>query len=100
MRNVYKILVGKSEEKRPLGRLGVVGRIILKWILNRMEGCGLNSSGLGLGPMVESCEHDNEPSSSIKGRNLLTSWVTVSFCRRILLLELDSYAGVKFGVVK
>jgi hypothetical protein len=31
MRNVYKILVQKPEGKRPLGDLGVDGRI-LKWI--------------------------------------------------------------------
>jgi hypothetical protein len=30
MRHEYKILVGKPEWKRPLGRLGVDGRIILK----------------------------------------------------------------------
>jgi hypothetical protein len=29
MRNAYKILVGKSEGKRPLGRLGVDGRSVL-----------------------------------------------------------------------
>jgi hypothetical protein len=33
MRNAYKILVGKTERKRPLGRPSIVGRTILKWIL-------------------------------------------------------------------
>jgi hypothetical protein len=33
MRNAYNILVGKSEGKRPLGRLGIDGKIILEWIL-------------------------------------------------------------------
>jgi hypothetical protein len=33
MRNAYKILVGKTERKRPLVRLGIDGRIILKWTL-------------------------------------------------------------------
>jgi hypothetical protein len=32
MRNAYKILVGKSEGKRPLANLAVDGRI-LEWIL-------------------------------------------------------------------
>jgi hypothetical protein len=32
MRNAYKMLAGKPEEKRPLIRLGIDGRIILKWI--------------------------------------------------------------------
>jgi hypothetical protein len=36
--------------------LGVVERIILKWISNRMEGCELDSSVSG------SCEHCNKPS--------------------------------------
>jgi hypothetical protein len=34
-RNAYRILVGKPEGKRPLGRLDVGGRIILEWILER-----------------------------------------------------------------
>jgi hypothetical protein len=34
-RNAYRILVGKPEGKRPLGRLDVGDRIILKWILER-----------------------------------------------------------------
>jgi len=29
---VYGVLVGKAEGKRPLGRPGVDGRIILRWI--------------------------------------------------------------------
>jgi hypothetical protein len=29
-RNAYKMLVGKSERKTPIGRTGVDGRIILK----------------------------------------------------------------------
>jgi hypothetical protein len=34
-RNAYRVLVGKPEGKRPLGRLDVGGRIILRWILER-----------------------------------------------------------------
>jgi hypothetical protein len=33
--NAYRILVGKPEGKRPLGRLDACGRIILRWILER-----------------------------------------------------------------
>jgi hypothetical protein len=44
-RNAYKILVGKPEEKRQLGRQDVGGRIILKWILDRMGWYGLDRSG-------------------------------------------------------
>jgi hypothetical protein len=34
-RNVYRILVGKPEYKRPLGRPRLGGWIILKWILEK-----------------------------------------------------------------
>jgi hypothetical protein len=54
MKNAYKILVGKPEGKRPLGRSrcrwedNIDRAIILKWILeNRFGGCGLDSSGSG-----------------------------------------------------
>jgi hypothetical protein len=32
---VYRVLVGRSEGKRPLGNLGVGGRITLRWTLGR-----------------------------------------------------------------
>jgi hypothetical protein len=34
-RGVYRVLIGKPESKRPLGRLGVGGRITLRWSLER-----------------------------------------------------------------
>jgi hypothetical protein len=34
---------------------------------NKVQGCGLNSSGLGYGPVAGSCEHGNEPFGSING---------------------------------
>jgi hypothetical protein len=33
--------------------------------------CGLGASGSGYGPATGSCEHGNEPSSSIKGGEFL-----------------------------
>jgi hypothetical protein len=36
--NAYRILVGKPEGNRPLGRLDVGGRIILEWTLDRQDG--------------------------------------------------------------
>jgi hypothetical protein len=33
--------------------------------------CGLDSSDSGYGPAAGSCEHGNEPSGSIKGREFL-----------------------------
>ena len=38
-RGVYRDLVGKPEERRPLGRFGVDGRIILGWISRRWDVC-------------------------------------------------------------
>jgi hypothetical protein len=35
IRNAHKILVGKHEGKRPLRRLSIDGRIVLKWILGK-----------------------------------------------------------------
>jgi hypothetical protein len=35
---VYRVLVGKSEEKRPLNDRGVDGRMGLEWILGRWAG--------------------------------------------------------------
>ena len=34
-RNAYRVLVGKPKTKRPLEDLGIIGNIILKWILQR-----------------------------------------------------------------
>jgi hypothetical protein len=37
-RKLYKVLVGKPEGKRPLGRQGVNGRMGSEWILGRLAG--------------------------------------------------------------
>jgi hypothetical protein len=90
----------------------VDGRIILKWTLEK-EGwrVWIRLSGWGQGLVMGCCEHGNEPLGSIKGGEflgfegvdwikltadrvqwwalmnalLVSSWVTVSFSRRILL---------------
>ena len=36
-RGVYRVLVGKPEGKSPLGRPGVAGRIILRWIFRKWD---------------------------------------------------------------
>jgi hypothetical protein len=69
-RNAYRILVRKSEEKRPLGR----PRPMCMWVDNikidlkrdRVGWYELDRSGSGYGPLEGSCEHGNEPSGSIK----------------------------------
>jgi len=35
MRNACKTLVGKPEGKKPFGRLGIDGKIIVEWILGK-----------------------------------------------------------------
>ena len=37
-RGVYRVVVGKPEGKRPLGRPDADGRIILRWIFRKWEG--------------------------------------------------------------
>jgi hypothetical protein len=37
-RSVHRVLVGKPEGKRPLGRPSVDGRIILRWIFRKWDG--------------------------------------------------------------
>jgi hypothetical protein len=59
-RNAYKILVGKPEGKRPLGRPRS------RWVDNRIGWYGLDRAGSGEGPVEGSCEHGDEPSGSLK----------------------------------
>jgi len=60
-------LLGKPEEKRPLGDPGVNGRIILRWIFRKWNvGVWTRSSWLRIGQVAGTCECGNEPSGSIK----------------------------------
>jgi hypothetical protein len=36
-RDIYSVLVGKAEGKRPLGDLAVNGRIVLRWIFRKWD---------------------------------------------------------------
>jgi hypothetical protein len=66
-KNAYRILVGKPERKRPLGRSTRrwVGNIKTDLKRDRMGWCGLARSGAGLGSVEGSFEHGNEPSGFI-----------------------------------
>jgi hypothetical protein len=62
---VFKILVGKPEGKRPLGRPGVGGKMGSEWTLGRLAwGCGLDWTVSGQGPVAGCCECGDEPSGS------------------------------------
>ena len=63
----YRVLMGKAEGKRPLGRPKRRWEDNIKMHLQRWEvGNGLNESGLGYGQVAGTCECFNEPSGSIK----------------------------------
>jgi hypothetical protein len=62
MRSAFKILVGKPEGKRPLGRSARGWDDNIRMDLRETGwDCGLGSSGLGCGPLAASWEHGNEP---------------------------------------
>jgi hypothetical protein len=60
-RKVYKVLVGKPERKRP------VGRPRRRWeegIRMDLREIGLDSTGSGQGPVAGCCDCGDEPSGS------------------------------------
>jgi hypothetical protein len=61
MRNTCKIFVEKLKGTYYSEKLGVVGKIMLEFILEKQDGkCRLDSSGSVYGPVADSCEHGNE----------------------------------------
>jgi len=48
-RGVHRVLVGKPEGKRQLGRPRLDGRIILRWIFGKWEGVETGWSWLRIG---------------------------------------------------
>jgi hypothetical protein len=56
-------------------------------IKEKMRGCELSSVVSGYGPVEDSYRLGNEPSDSVNSLNFQVSWVTTSFSRMILLLE-------------
>jgi hypothetical protein len=65
-RKVYKVLVGKPEGKRPLGRPRRRWEDGIRMCLREtgLGGCGLDSTASGQGPMAGCCECGDEPSGS------------------------------------
>jgi len=67
--NVCDILVGKPVGKKPLGGPGHKWENT-EWILGKQVG-KVQACGRRQGPIVGSCEHNNEPLGSIKDREFL-----------------------------
>jgi hypothetical protein len=62
---LYRVLVGKSEGKRPLGRRRSRRENGFRSDLGQIRwGCGMDSSGSGQGPVEGSHESNDEPSGS------------------------------------
>jgi hypothetical protein len=63
---MYKVLGGKPEGKRPLGRprRGWEDGIRMDLREIGLGACGLNSTGSGQGPVEGCCECGDEPSGS------------------------------------
>jgi hypothetical protein len=85
-RNAYRILVGKPEGKRPLGRPR------RRWVDNiKMDLREIGWDGIDwidLAQAVEgSCEHGNEHSGSINAGKFLSSCTIGGFSRRVQLHE-------------
>jgi len=53
----------------PSEELGIDGKLRG----NRVEGCGLDSSGSGQGPVINLCKHGNETLGPTKVENFLSS---------------------------
>jgi hypothetical protein len=72
----YKVSFRKPEWKRPLGRPRCRWEVI-KTDPKEIWECRLDSTGSGFDPLVDSCEHDNEPFVSIKNRiSLPVEWIS------------------------
>ena len=66
-RGVCRVLVRKSEGKRPLWRPRRRWSVILRWIFRKWDvGYGLDRAGSGWGQVAGTCEYGNEPWGSIK----------------------------------
>jgi hypothetical protein len=66
--NVYYILIGKPQRKRPLERRGPSGGVMLKWILEKQD--VRRCTGSRWGPAMGFCEPGNKQLvGSIKQRN-------------------------------
>jgi hypothetical protein len=79
-RKLYKVLVGKPEVKRPLGRPRRRWEDGIRMNLREigLGVCGLDSTGSGQGPVAGCCECGDEPSGSCAMEILLSTTITTT----------------------
>ena len=66
-KGVFRVLVGKPEEKRPLGRPRHRLEDNMRWIFRKWDvRAWTGSMWLRIEQVVGTCEHSNKPSGSIK----------------------------------
>jgi hypothetical protein len=79
-RNAYRVLVGKSEGMRPVGKPRYRWEDNIQMDLGEQDGgVGLDSPGSGYRPVDDTCEHGNEPSCSITSSEILEQMSDHSF---------------------
>jgi hypothetical protein len=84
-RNAYRILLGKPEGKRPLGRQRRRWVNNIKIDLREIDWDGMAGSiWLRMGTVEGSCEHGNEPSGSKK------CWEVLEWLHNVQLLKKGS----------
>jgi hypothetical protein len=77
-----RVLVGKPEGKKPLGRPRCRWEGNIKMELQEVGwGYGLDRAGSDQGQVASTCESGNVPSGSIKCEEFLASYKPVSFSR-------------------
>jgi hypothetical protein len=80
--------------------LSIDGRLLLKWILKEGVRVWSNSSHSGHTPVASSCEHPNEPSSSVTKGELLDQLYDYKLLKKVLLhevcLKLHHFVPAKF----
>jgi hypothetical protein len=93
-RKVYKVLVGKPEGKRPLGRPKSRWEDGIRMNLREigLGGCGLGSTGPGRGPVAGCCEFGDEASGSCATELVIKP--NISFFRKCDRVRWEGGGGV------
>jgi hypothetical protein len=101
-RKVYKVLVGKPEGRRPLGRSRCRWEDDVRKDLREigLGGCGLDSTGSGQGPVAGCCECGDEPSGSC-ATELVSYYISLCFHFLIcIFLSFPPFAGTRHSAYR